>query len=449
MDARLTREQVLALAPDASSSKAAGGLATDGKWGLLGADDEAVWGECQGSGAKPYQAQVDLSALVSRCSCPSRKFPCKHGLALLLLYAQGNPRFSPLPQSRPGWVDEWLRGRRERAARHVPAGEGAAAAPVVAPEAAAAAAAKREATRWKRITQGCAELERWIADTFRHGLANLGASQREDAMNMAARMVDAQAPALAGQLQLAMESEQVGMAGLSDMGERLGLLQLLNQAVHRRSALSPARVADLRAAVGWPLDKDEVLATGETLHDRWHVLGQCVVELPGRLTERRVWLHGLDSGRTALLQEFAHGGRGWERTWPANHVLAATLHFFPGTVPLRALAPAATTLADLPAVPLCDSSVGIDQASAYFATNPWLAQVPIRLQGRVQVTDDTWFLHTDAGSLPLQLDTDDGWALMAFAGGHSLCVMGEWDGRALLPLSAWSTHGQYWQRSAA
>lgn len=174
MDARLTREQVLALAPDASSSKAAGGLATDGKWGLLGADDEAVWGECQGSGAKPYQAQVDLSALVSRCSCPSRKFPCKHGLALLLLYAQGNPCFSPLPQSRPGWVDEWLRGRRERAARHVPAGEGAAAAPVVAPEAAAAAASKREATRWKRITQGCAELERWIADTSAMGWPTWG-----------------------------------------------------------------------------------------------------------------------------------------------------------------------------------------------------------------------------------------------------------------------------------
>lgn len=446
MDVRLTREQVLALAPDASSSKAAGGLATDGKWGLLGADQEAVWGECQGSGAKPYQAQVDLAALVSRCSCPSRKFPCKHGLALLLLYAQGNPRFAPLPQPRPTWVDEWLRGRRERAARQTPAGEGATPGTGVAPEA-AAAVAKREAARWKRIGQGCAELERWIADTFRHGLANLGAAQREEAMNMAARMIDAQAPALATHLQGAMAAELRGMAGLPEMGERLGLLQLLNLAVHRRAALSPARVADLRAALGWPLDKEEVLTTGETVTDRWHVLGQHVVELPGRLAERRVWLHGLDSGRSALLQEFAHGGRGWERVWPGNHVLAATLHFFPGTVPLRALAPTASALADPPVASPSDTMTAIDRASASLAANPWLTQLPLRLHGRIQAADDAWYLHTDAGCMALQLDADNGWAVMAFAGGHPLCVMGEWEGRALLPLAAWTAHGHYWHRS--
>lgn len=109
MEVRLTREQVLALAPDAASAKAAAGLATDAKWSLLGADAEVLWGECQGSGAKPYQTQVDLIALVSRGSCPSRKFPCKHG------YADGNPRC--VPGTRPAWVEKWMQGRRERAAR--------------------------------------------------------------------------------------------------------------------------------------------------------------------------------------------------------------------------------------------------------------------------------------------------------------------------------------------
>ena len=34
---------------------------------------------------KCNQVQVALAELASKCSCPSRKFPCKHGLALLLM----------------------------------------------------------------------------------------------------------------------------------------------------------------------------------------------------------------------------------------------------------------------------------------------------------------------------------------------------------------------------
>ena len=90
----LTMEGVLALAPDEASAKAARGLTSPAKWPLLGADDAAVWGECQGSGSKPYQTQVDLSGPAFRCSCPSRKFPCKHNLALLMLRAQNASRFN-------------------------------------------------------------------------------------------------------------------------------------------------------------------------------------------------------------------------------------------------------------------------------------------------------------------------------------------------------------------
>ncbi len=120
----LNRDQVLALAPDASSAKAATGLLADGKWDTLGADARALWGECKGSGAKPYQVQVELGALASRCSCPSRKFPCKHGLALMLMYAQGNPRFASA-SAPPDWVTQWLVSRQERSAKK----EAAAASP--------------------------------------------------------------------------------------------------------------------------------------------------------------------------------------------------------------------------------------------------------------------------------------------------------------------------------
>ena len=80
-------EQILALAPDASAAKAGNALAQKSKWLRLGFDSRAVWGECQGSGKEPYRTKIDLREPAFACSCPSRKFPCKHGLGLFLLLA--------------------------------------------------------------------------------------------------------------------------------------------------------------------------------------------------------------------------------------------------------------------------------------------------------------------------------------------------------------------------
>ncbi|MCD0157069.1 SWIM zinc finger family protein, partial [Deinococcus sp. 6GRE01] len=88
----LTPDAVLALAPDAASAQAARKLAAPGKWQNLNTPAGSLWGECQGSGRTPYLTGVDLSGPAQtspafKCTCPSRKFPCKHALALLLLRA--------------------------------------------------------------------------------------------------------------------------------------------------------------------------------------------------------------------------------------------------------------------------------------------------------------------------------------------------------------------------
>src|SRR3954447_24415013 len=109
---QLSADQVLALAPDASSASAGRKLASMKGWQSLGSSPAALWGECQGSAL--YQVRVDLSDLTTKCSCPSRKFPCKHALGLLLL-ATTTP--AALPGSEPPeWVSDWL-GRRAAAGR--------------------------------------------------------------------------------------------------------------------------------------------------------------------------------------------------------------------------------------------------------------------------------------------------------------------------------------------
>ena len=106
-------DEILQLAPDGSSAKAARDLMLPSKWPTLGVADAALWGECQGSGSKPYQVQVDPAGPAFHCTCPSRKFPCKHGLALLLLRAQNAAAFGQ--GEPPAWVAKWLASRQQRA----------------------------------------------------------------------------------------------------------------------------------------------------------------------------------------------------------------------------------------------------------------------------------------------------------------------------------------------
>jgi hypothetical protein len=55
-------------------------------------DGLLLFGDCKGSGAENYRPSADFSdetKPVYRCTCPSHQFPCKHSLALLYAYAQG------------------------------------------------------------------------------------------------------------------------------------------------------------------------------------------------------------------------------------------------------------------------------------------------------------------------------------------------------------------------
>src|SRR4051794_8201433 len=154
-----TAVEVEALAPDAASVAAARKLARPAPWSETGHDERSVWGLCRGSGARPYQVQVDFDGPAFNCSCPSRKLPCKHALALLLLRAGGRMAAGTPPE----WVGEWRAGREKRAAR--PRREPGEAPRD--PEAAARRAAEREA----RVAAGVEDLRRWLRDAVRGGLA--------------------------------------------------------------------------------------------------------------------------------------------------------------------------------------------------------------------------------------------------------------------------------------
>ena len=441
----LTMEGVIALAPDDASAKAARGLTAPSKWPLLGANDLAVWGECQGSGSKPYQTQVDLSGPAFRCSCPSRKFPCKHGLALLLIQVQSPQLFQA--NDLPAWVDEWLSSRVEKAQKKEERQIQKAAAPVD-PQ----AAAKREAQRWQRMEVATQELQRWLTDQLTSGLGALDVESLKTWQTMAARMVDAQAPGLGMRLRDAAAGVKQGEDWPEQTLARLGMLQLICDAMARRSSLSAALQAELRTVLGWPHDKADVLADGERVHDRWTVLGVATDERDDKLIERRVWLHGEQTGRRAWVLDHAFGGRGFEQAWLTGTSIECTLAFFPGASALRALAAEVHGPPQHAVWPSTTLNEEWQRVAMRVAASPWVNVHPVVIPDAVPcLAGERLALVADGRSWPLMVRDTDTWTLLAYSGGHPVQVMGEWNGRVLRPLTAWraTDASAVWQEGVA
>lgn len=430
----LSADEVLQLSPDDSSTKAAKGLVIPAKWPRLEFSDHAVWGECQGSGSKPYQVQVDKSGPAFRCTCPSRKFPCKHGLALLLILAQNPSSFSQV--APPAWVSEWLSSRKQRAEKQEEKNAEAPASRESATE--PQGAARRETSRLQRMAAGLEELERWLNDRLRQGLAQLP-GQTTLWSEVAVRMVDAQLPGLAFRLRRISSLVGKGEHWPARVLGSLGQLRLLIEAFRRLESLPPAVQDDVRTVLGITTDRDVVLASGERVSDDWLVLGQSIDE-EERLWVRRVWLQGTRSGRRAMVLDYAHGTRRFEQMYVPASCLNATMAFFPGNSPLRALVVGdVNRLPETPAIAHVSLEDALESLATAVATNPWQWPLPLLLDDGVPREDQRgWHLQTAGrGYLPLNIRDEDGWQLLAESGGAPLTVFGEWDGEALRPLSAW------------
>ncbi|MFF3329325.1 SWIM zinc finger family protein [Streptomyces sp. NPDC002888] len=435
---RWTADQVLALAPDTTSRKAGSKLGAAGPWSETGSSDEgAVWGLCKGSGSTPYRTVVDVgdvSGPAYKCSCPSRKFPCKHALGLLLLWSGGDTSV-PRGRSAPDWAEPWLAGRRRRAEEQRAAGPEGSASGSADPE----AARRRAERRAERVTAGATELEQRLADLLRGGLASAEQTGYGLWEETAARMVDAQAPGLAARVRDLGAVPSSGPGWPVRLLEECALLHLLDQGWLRREQLPDALAATVRSRVGLPTAAD-----GPPIRDRWLVLAQYDTG-DAKLTTRRIWLHGAESHRTPLVLSYGAAGRAPELTLPVGLVLEAEVSAYPGAGQQRAalgerFAPPAPTA-------LRPSGVTTTQAAARYGEalrdDPWLDSVPVTLDRVVPTPDgDSWQLADadEDSALPLTPAARSRpglWRLVALSGGAPVKVFGECGHRGFTPLTAW------------
>ena len=451
-------ETVLALAPDPASAKAGRDLATRRKWSALGQRESggmlAVWGACQGSGKDPYLTRIDTSEPAFKCSCPSRKFPCKHALGLFLLFVQTPGEFARA--DAPDWVADWLESRAARATKR--AERDAKAAEPALPDDDPANVAKREKAakqavarveeRERRVAAGVEELARWLRDLVRQGLSTAASRPASHWETMAARLVDAQAPGAARLVRQLATIPASGEGWPDRLLDRMARLHLLLDAYWRIDTLPSDLAADVRTTLGWTTPQESLLEL-DGVRDQWGVVGRRVTE-EDRLRMQRTWLLGRVTGRSALILQFAPLGTGKVETQPIDPTLVpgtafdGTLVFFPSTVPLRAIIKdrggSVSWTPDQGHATIADAVAATSDANARL---PWIERHPVLLRGAMITASASSPRLVDSGRHSLAVSTAfrDRFRLLAVTGGAPAPVFGEWDGDSLRPLTVWGEAG--------
>jgi SWIM zinc finger len=440
-------EQVQALAPDAGSLSAGKALASASKWLVLQYNDRVLWGEIKGSGSNPYRTQVDLTTTAFKCSCPSRKFPCKHGMGVLLLFAQNVGQFSKT-DTEPDWVKEWIDKRAQKA-------EAKAAEPTEDKElsekeqaAKDKAKAKRADEKAGRVEAGAAELELWLTDLLRGGILGMADKGSDFFSKMAARMVDAQAGGLAGRVRQFNKINFYGdpaawhSATLANMADTFLLLQSFKNI----EKLPPSVQEEVKSQIGFTQKKQELLddPNADSVTDDWLVVTvQKELDTEIDLTIQRTWLYGLQSRRFALILDFAYKNAPIPLLFVPATVTKAVLHFFPSHFPQRAIVKtqgANSNNLTHAIQPLANYAAAQKDLAEILAKQPLMDDFPQIIWNLTPIRHEKGFYLRDTEGGILKVNTafseEQFYRLLALSGGKPLTFCLLRMGYEVLPLGA-------------
>src|SRR5215813_6306558 len=355
----LTLERIEALAPDQASLAAARKLLKPASWPTLAEGEGLVWGECQGSGATPYRVAVNEADAGYKCTCPSRKFPCKHTLALMWMRADRPTTFAPAPV--PEWVKDWLSRRRGTSStkdkpgdeskpksrpsiRLTETSETEAVTDAKAEQRAAAARERNRLDREAAVLGGLEDLDLWLLDQVQQGMANFVAQAAQSCRTISQRLIDAKAPGLAGRLDVlptrlfTLPDPIRPLAAIRELGQ----IHLISQAYRRAPQLPDLLAADARQAVGWSVARETLLTDSDALRvdGKWRVFAVITEAQPDRLRRVETWLwreSGTDqSPSSAVLIDFVPlAGGAATGGYLVGDRVEAELCFYHSSVPLR------------------------------------------------------------------------------------------------------------------
>ncbi len=426
-----TKEQIAGIAPSSHLLKTGRSFAQPEKWLSLGRYEDVIWGVfplLTGKPPKPIHTSILLNDLKFSCSCASRSFPCAHGLGLLQLMIDQPDLFAVLDV--PEWVVQW----QEKVQNQIETQRQRDTAVPPPPH--------HQQKKLAAIQSGASELELWLHDLVRNGLASARHKPKEYWFRMADRMVDAKAAGVAVELRqlAAIPADSANWA--ETILRRIGRLYLLVQGFQQFDQLSPEVQADLLTAV--TRQTNTALSPEPEIHDLWHILGQ-ETEQSGKRLVQTIWLWGQQSNRAAQISFTAHGQRHQDFTLMTGTAVAARLKFYISATPLHAqiLERTAYSTPQNPVTGYTSIQAAAQDFNQALAKNPWLTRFPVMVTAVPRHNGPNWQLQDPSGSnLLLPTHYKQNWHLLALSGGRPLPIFGLFDGHVLTPLSVWSD-GRY------
>lgn len=295
-----------------------------------------------------------------------------------------------------------------------------------------------DAKRLELMTRGTEELEVWLLDIFREGVAVLEAAPADYWATFSARMVDAKLSAIGRRIRTWPEilSQQDGARRIV---EEVADLYLYVQAFKRINQLPPLRQLDLLTA-GGVTQKKETIKAAKGIQDHWLVIGQKQGE-EENLKYRRTWLLGESTENRALLLDFAWGREDFAEQWTVGSVFSGIVVYYPSNYPQRALVKSLEWSKRPYDMPAGDEEI---QAMLFRFTkawkdNPWLFSFPAQLNNCLPVFQEKIWSLIDKYQRIIRLADTPGeyWDLLALSAGKPLHLFGEWENSQFLPLSSW------------
>lgn len=329
-----TEQQIEKLAPKESTFKAGKKLAVTTNWEMLELSQRAMWGTIKGSGKKPYLVQIDTANVAFKCTCPSRQFPCKHAVGLLLCHSQDKSVF--VEAKEPDYVEDWIEKRAKRAEK---IDKEEKELTDEEKEQRSTARARRQDNRLKLTMAGVAELKLWLTDLIRIGILELPNRPAVYFESMMERMVDAKTPGLAGWIKALKDLPYRDQHLWQDQSLAIiGKVFLLVKAAENLEQYDEAEQKAIKGLLGYTFNQKELTADEKTqsIKDQWLVLGSHE-EAQDELTILRYWLVGLDTGKDAIIIRFQNKFTAIEQIpIVEGTILEAELGFYPGLEPHRA-----------------------------------------------------------------------------------------------------------------
>lgn len=244
----INEEYVRSQAPNPAAFSNAQKISRSGDFSGLSitADNTLIFGECKGSGKNPYHTSADFSGEtpVFRCSCPSRQFPCKHSLALMLELVNGK-------QFAVGEVPEDVASKREKIAKKA---EKAASPEKAAPKPNKSAAAKK----LKKQAEGLDLAEQFLSDIFSRGVSSINKTSAEQYKALAKQLGEFYLP----EPQTIVEEIVNAAQELSEQPDDAECARLVSLCVKLASTVKKSR-----AYINEKLESGEVLPEDSVLYE--------------------------------------------------------------------------------------------------------------------------------------------------------------------------------------